>query len=102
MVLRRGAGHATKLLKRCKTFHGTKHRDYHSSSFEKVATTVLNPSVSVDFSFWSKIFDDKHPVLFKGRFDSILHALFIMIIIHYKAILILMEDILILIHRIGQ
>jgi hypothetical protein len=65
MVLRRGAGHATNLLKRCET----KHRYYHSSAFEKVVTTVLNPSVSVDFSFWSKIFDDNHPVLFKGRFD---------------------------------
>lgn len=69
MVLRRGARLDTNLLKRCKTFHGTKHRDYHFSAFEKVATTVLSPSVSVDFSFWSKIFDDKHPVLFKGQFD---------------------------------
>jgi hypothetical protein len=102
MVLRRGAGHATNQLKRCKTFHGTKHRDYHSSAFEKVATTGLDPSVSVDFSFWSKIFDDKHPVLFKGRFDYILNALFIITILHYKAILILIEDVLILIYRIGQ
>ena len=99
MVSRRGARHATNLLKRCKNFHGAKHGDYHSSAFEKVATTVLNPSVSVDFSFWCKIFDDKHPVLFKGQ---ILNALFAIIIRHNKAILILMEDKLILIYRIGQ
>jgi hypothetical protein len=102
MVLRSGAAHATNLLKRCKNFHGTKRRDYHSSAFEKVATTVLNPSVSVDSSFWSKIFDDKHPVLFKGRLDRIFNSLFIILILHYKAVLILMEDILILINRIGQ
>ena len=102
MELGRGARHATNLLKRCKNFHGTNHRDYLSSAFEKVATTALNPSVSVDCSFWCKIFDAKLPILFKGRFDQILNASFIIIILHYKAFLILTEDILILIYRIGQ
>ena len=46
--------------------HRNLRSKFFTSAYEKVATTILNPSIPVDFSFWSNAFDDKCPVLIKG------------------------------------
>lgn len=74
MLQRRGAIFATHLLKQCTAFHGIKSRKHSSSSQDRVATSILNPSVSVDLNFWSKIYDEKHPILLKGQSSQTIHA----------------------------
>ena len=74
MLQRRGVIFVTNLLERCKALRRIKSRKHSSSSQDRVATSILNPSLSVDFNFWSKIFDEKHPILFKGQISQSLHA----------------------------
>lgn len=74
MLQRRGVVFVTHLHEQCKALHGIKRRKHSTSSQDRVATSILDPSLSVDFNFWSKIFDEKHPLLLKGQKSQSLHA----------------------------